>query len=54
MLAVGSKARDCDITFDGPGPADWRKHSLWIGPFGLAGPGPGAPISTKARSKVAG
>lgn len=40
-LAVGSRVRDCDITFDGPGPADWRKHSLWIGPFGLAGPGPG-------------
>ncbi len=40
-LAVGSKVRDCDITFDGPGPADWRKRSLWIGPFGLAGPGPG-------------
>jgi hypothetical protein len=40
-LAVGSKLRDCDVTFDGPGPADWRKHSLWIGPFGLAGPGPG-------------
>lgn len=40
-LAVGSKLRDCDITFDGPGPADWRKHSLWIGPFGLAGPSPG-------------
>jgi len=40
-LAVGSKVRDCDITFDGPGPADWRKHSLWIGSFGLAGPGPG-------------
>lgn len=40
-LAAGSKVRDCDIIFDGPGPADWRKHSLWIGPFGLAGPGPG-------------
>jgi hypothetical protein len=40
-LAVGFKVRDCDITFDGPGPADWRKHSLWIGPFGVAGPGPG-------------
>lgn len=40
-LAVGSKVRDCDITFDGPGPADWRKHSLWIGTFGLAGPSPG-------------
>jgi hypothetical protein len=40
-LAVGSKIRDCDITFDGPGPPDWRKRSLWIGPFGLAGPGPG-------------
>jgi hypothetical protein len=40
-LAVGSKIRNCDITFDGPGPADWRKHSLWIGPFGLAGPSPG-------------
>ncbi len=37
-LAIGSKIRDCDITFDGPGPADWRKHSLSIGPFGLAGP----------------
>jgi hypothetical protein len=40
-LAVGSKLRDCDITFDGPGPADWRRHSLWTGSFGLAGPGPG-------------
>jgi hypothetical protein len=40
QLAVGSKVRDCDIVFDGPGPADWRKHSLWIGPFGLAGRGP--------------
>ncbi len=40
-LAVGSKVRDCDITFDGPGPPDWRKHSLSIGPFGLSGPGPG-------------
>jgi hypothetical protein len=40
-LAVGSKVRDCGVTFDGPGPADWRRHSLWIGPFGLAGPGPG-------------
>ncbi len=40
-LAVGSKVRDCDIVFDGPGPADWRKHSLWTGPYGLAGPGPG-------------
>jgi hypothetical protein len=40
-LAVGTKVRDCDIVFDGPGPADWRKRSLSIGPFGLAGPGPG-------------
>ena len=40
-LAVGSKVRDCDIVFIGPGHADWRKHSLWIGPFGLNGPGPG-------------
>jgi hypothetical protein len=40
-LAVGSKVRDCDIVFDGPGPADWRKRSLSIGPLGLAGPGPG-------------
>jgi hypothetical protein len=38
-LAVGSKVRDCDVTFIGPGPTDWRKHSLWIGPFGLAGRG---------------
>jgi hypothetical protein len=38
-LAVGSKVRDCDITFIGSGPADWRKHSLWTGPFGLAGRG---------------
>ncbi|MEX0972956.1 MAG: hypothetical protein WDZ46_06825 [Solirubrobacterales bacterium] len=30
-LAVGSKVRDCDITFHGPGPADWRRHSLSIG-----------------------
>jgi hypothetical protein len=37
MVAIGSKVRDCDITFDGPGPADWRRRSLWIGPFGLAG-----------------
>jgi len=40
-LAVGAKVRDCDVTFDGPGPADWRKRSLWIGPFGLAGRGRG-------------
>jgi hypothetical protein len=40
-LAIGSKVRDCDITFDGPGSADWRKDSLSVGPFGLAGPGPG-------------
>ena len=40
-LAVGSRVRDCDVTFDGPGPADWRRDSLSIGPFGLAGPGPG-------------
>jgi hypothetical protein len=37
-LAVGSKVRDCDVTFDGSGPANWRERSLWIGPFGLAGP----------------
>jgi hypothetical protein len=42
-LAVGSKVRDCDITFIGPGHANWRQHSLWIGPFGLGGPGPGGP-----------
>jgi hypothetical protein len=49
-LAVGSKVRDCDIVFDGPGPADWRKHSLWIGPFGLAGPGPGPDFDEGARA----
>ena len=50
-LAIGSKIRDCDITFDGPGPADWRKHSLSIGPFGLAGPR--GPTSIQAFSKTA-
>lgn len=49
MLAVGSKVRDCDVTFIGPGHADWRKHSLWIGPFGLAGPGPGPDIDESAH-----
>lgn len=48
-LGVGSKVRDCDITFDGPGPADWRRHSLWIGPFGLAGPGPGPDFDESAH-----
>jgi hypothetical protein len=38
LLAAGSKARDCDVVFDGPGPADWRRRSLAIGPFGLSGP----------------
>jgi hypothetical protein len=38
LLAVGSRVRDCDIVFDGPGPADWRRHSRWIGPYGLTGP----------------
>jgi hypothetical protein len=37
LLAVGSKVRDCDVTFIGPGPPDWRRHSRWIGPYGLAG-----------------
>jgi hypothetical protein len=41
LIAVGSKLRDCDIVFDGPGPPDWRRDSRWIGPFGLSGPGPG-------------
>jgi len=63
-LAIGSKVRDCDITFDGPGPADWRKHSLWIGTFGLAGlsPGPdfdesslaGGLLTVKTPTMVAG
>lgn len=48
-LAVGAKVRDCDIVFDGPGPADWRKRSLWIGPLGLAGPGPGPNFDEGAR-----
>ena len=48
----------------GPGPADWRKHSLWIGSFGLAGPGPGpdfdegalegAQLTVKTPTMVAG
>ncbi len=37
LLAVGSKVRDCDITFIGPGPTDRHRHSRWIGPFGLTG-----------------
>lgn len=36
-IAVGSKVRNCDIVFDGPGPPDWRKHSLSVGPYGLPG-----------------
>jgi hypothetical protein len=48
-LGVGSKVRDCDVTFDGPGPANWRKRSLWIGPFGLAGPSPGPDFDEGAR-----
>jgi hypothetical protein len=51
-LAVGAKVRDCDVTFIGPGPADWRKRSLWTGPFGLAGPRDG-PTSTKPRTRTA-
>jgi hypothetical protein len=37
LLAVGSKLRDCDIVFAGSGHPDWRRRSLAIGPFGLAG-----------------
>jgi hypothetical protein len=36
-LAVGAKVRDCDVTFAGPGPADWRRRSLSLGPYGLPG-----------------
>jgi hypothetical protein len=32
----GSKTRDCDIVFIGPGPADWRKNTYWIGSFGIS------------------
>lgn len=32
----GSKTRDCDIVFIGPGPADWRKDTYWIGPLGIS------------------
>src|SRR5262249_3398107 len=38
LLARGTKVRDCDVVFDGPGPADWRKRSLSLGPYGLASP----------------
>jgi hypothetical protein len=63
LLGVGSKVRNCDVTFDGPGPADWRRHSRWIGPFGLAGPnGPdfdvgafeGGLLTVKTPTMVAG
>jgi hypothetical protein len=32
----GSKIRDCDIVFIGPGPADWRKDTDWTGSFGIS------------------
>jgi hypothetical protein len=32
----GSKTRDCDVVFIGPGPADWRKDTDWIGSFGIS------------------
>lgn len=32
----GSKTRDCDVVFIGPGPADWRRDTDWIGPFGIS------------------
>jgi hypothetical protein len=32
----GSKTRDCDVVFIGPGPADWRKDTDWVGSFGIS------------------
>jgi hypothetical protein len=32
----GSKTRDCDVVFIGPGPADWRQETDWVGPFGIS------------------
>jgi hypothetical protein len=32
----GSKTRDCDVVFIGPGPADWRKDTYWIGSLGIS------------------
>ncbi|HEV7482850.1 MAG TPA: hypothetical protein VGO13_07100 [Solirubrobacterales bacterium] len=32
----GSKTRDCDVVFIGPGPADWRKNTDWVGSFGIS------------------
>ena len=37
LLAAGAGVRGCDTAFIGPAPADWRRHSRWIGPYGLAG-----------------
>ncbi|MEZ5078911.1 MAG: hypothetical protein R2725_15885 [Solirubrobacterales bacterium] len=35
-LGDGSKVRDCDIVFAGPGPADWRGDAYSVGPFGIS------------------
>jgi hypothetical protein len=35
-IGHGSKTRDCDVVFIGPGPADWRQDTDWIGPFGIS------------------
>jgi hypothetical protein len=32
----GSKTRDCDVVFIGPGPVDWRQDTYWIGSFGIS------------------
>lgn len=32
----GTKSRDCDVVFIGPGPADWRRGTYWTGPFGIS------------------
>ena len=50
LLAAGSKVRDCDIVFDGPGPPDWRRHSLSVGPLGLSGPAPGPVFRESSRA----
>ncbi len=33
---MAAKTRDCDIVFIGPGPADWRRDTDSIGPFGIS------------------
>jgi len=35
-IGHGAMTRDCDVVFIGPGPADWRRDTDWVGPFGIS------------------